>query len=374
MATLDDVQKLLGQARFLADGPNKVALIDEAVRTADLVGDIDWQFYARNELITACFTGGDPERMLVALSWSLAKSDELGTCYSESSLLWGCKFALSYVSANPHISRAQIHSLREDTIRRFRKYGASMRIPSLYGMYNELTMGYPKLAAEFRPLWQNAPRDEFTEPPDWELYFDALFYYMTDNIDKALELGLPMIDGRDPSLDVSFWMVNLLLMELLKRDERKLALTAHEQAMRQCGENPKYLDHMGVHLAFAALTGNFARATDILNKHLAVALHITIPSAQFTFYLNAWNAAEHMHAVTGKPARLRLPNEFPLWNKEGKYRWSELAAWFGTKAHELEAQFNARNGTDLYTTYFAEAIASRAVAKDWPIRGHGEEI
>jgi hypothetical protein len=369
MPGLPYVQEVLNEAGKLPDGPVKIALHEEAVRGADLLSLTDWQFYTRHELVRACFCGGDAERMLVALSWSLARCDELGGCFCESRLLWGCKFALSYITAFPQVSRAQIEQLHEDVTRRFRKYGASLRIPYLYGMKTELDMGYPKRAPELRRLWLDAPRDEFSEPPDWEAYFDASFHHSTGALDRALEVGLPMIDGRFPSPDVSFWMVNLLLMELLKRGEQKLAVAAHLRACRQCAENPKYIDHMGVHLAFAALTGNFARAAGLFEKHLPVALQTRVPSARFFFLLNACTAAEHMHAATSRPARLRLPRELPLWREDGSYEWAALAGWLEPQIGVLAEHFNARNGNVHYTTFITGSAALRAFATDWPMSG-----
>jgi hypothetical protein len=371
MTRLADIQDILSKARNLADGPLKIALYEEAVRGADLLGDMDWRFYTRHELVRACFSGGDAERMLAALSWCLAKCDELGGCFDERRLLWGCKFALSYIYAFPQISRAQIESVRKDVIRRFRKYGASLRIPYLYGMCSELGMGYPERATEFRGLWLGAPQDEFRESAAWELYYDTYFHHASGAIERALDLGLPMIDGRSSSPDVSFWMVNLLLLELLKRGERKLAIDAHLQACRQCANNPKYIGHMGVHLAFSALIGNFARAAGLLERHLSVALRTPVPSAQFSFLLNAWTAAEHIQATTTRPARLRLPRQFPLWREDGTYEWAVLASWFQSHAHELEAQFNARNGNLHYTTFFTESVALLPFATNWSLRGRG---
>jgi hypothetical protein len=373
MISIADIEELLSKAQGLPDGPIKIALCEEAVRGADLVGHMDWQFQTRHELVDACFMGGDPERLLVALSWSLAKCDQLGGCFDESSLLWGCKFALSYICAFPQISRLQIESLHEEVSARFRKYGASMRTPYIYRMLNELVMGSPDRAAEYRPLWLKSPRDDFSESPDWEVYFDAFYHHERGNIDRALEIGLPMIDGRAPSADVSFWMVDLLLSELLKRGEKKLAVAAHVQASRRSAKNPKFIDHMGVHLAFAALTGNFARAVRLLTKHLPVALQSPVPSAQFTFFLNAWSAAACLDAHATKPVRLRLPVEFPLWREDGKYEWTALAAWFESQAHELEARFNARNGNSYYTTLVAREVALRSFATNWPIGRSGTD-
>lgn len=365
MTNFADVQELLDKAASLPDGRLKISLYEEAVRGADQFGSMDWRFYARHELVRACFSGGDPQRMLVALSWSLAKCDELGGCFGEQSLLWGCKFALSYICAFPEISRQQISELRESVILRFRKFGASLRTPYLYGMYNELVMGSPEPAAKYRRLWLDAPRDPFTESPVWELFFDAWYHFETDAIDRALELGLPMIDGRERA-DMDFWMTDLLLLELLKRGERNRAVNAHVRAYRKSADNPKYLGHMGTHLVFAALTGNFALARRLLGKHLPVALETCVPSARFLFMFSAWTAATHL-AAAGEPAQLRLPKEFPLWREDGKYDWPALAAWFESQTRELEGQFNARNGNARYTRYLDDHAALAKFATDWPI-------
>src|SRR5207244_7818692 len=105
-----------------------------AVELADYCGEIDWRFYTRYELIRAGFAGGEPDKMLVALTWCLAKCEELGGCFDQSYLLWGCKFALSYITSFPHISREQIEALYVDVSNRYRKFGASLRTPHVYAM------------------------------------------------------------------------------------------------------------------------------------------------------------------------------------------------------------------------------------------------
>lgn len=368
MTSLDDIEKLLISADSLKDGPAKIAVLEEAVLAADAYGDIDWQFHTRHTLVEACFTGGDPERLLVALSWSLAKCDKLGGCYDEDRLLWGCKFALSYITAFPQISLAQIAELREYAIERFRKYGASLRVVYLHCMGIEIVNGNTEQAENYHRLWRTFPRDGFSEPPDWEQFFEAWYHFFHEDKDRALELGIPMLEGKNCTPMVLLWVAHLLLPELVKRGDRDRAISAHLRTIRQTTENPKYLAQVASHLTFLTLTGNFARAASVLSRQLADALHLRVPSAQFSFYLSAWMSAKYMETNSSNEVKLILPEEFPLQQPDGCYRWSELSDWFEAQTHDLEAQFNARNEN----TYFSKLITKQmdyvAHAKEWPIR------
>jgi hypothetical protein len=92
-----------------------------------------------------------------------------------------------------------------------------------------------------------------------------------------------------------------------------------------------------------------------------------VPSARFEFFLCAWATLRHLDTVGRKELALRLSSEFPLWRDDGLYSTSLLAEWFQRQAQDLEAQFNARNGTARYSEIVKEKLALEQWATDWPL-------
>ena len=69
----EQVYQLLGESYGLEDGDAQIALCEEAVRLADLKGDLKLQYAAREVFIRACIFGGASEKALVAFAWLLAQ-------------------------------------------------------------------------------------------------------------------------------------------------------------------------------------------------------------------------------------------------------------------------------------------------------------
>ena len=57
-----DFQQLIWQARALSHGDAKVALLEEAVRMADSLGDVDAGYRGRMKLVEAATFAGHQER------------------------------------------------------------------------------------------------------------------------------------------------------------------------------------------------------------------------------------------------------------------------------------------------------------------------
>ena len=86
------VEELLDQAGELPDGPSKLALLEEAVRLADVHQDVALGDEVRSDLIRVAKFSGYPEKALVAFSWRLAQADRDPDNFPEKDLLWEYKW------------------------------------------------------------------------------------------------------------------------------------------------------------------------------------------------------------------------------------------------------------------------------------------
>src|SRR5579884_3112427 len=112
------VEELMDQAAVLPDGPSKLALLEEAVRLADVHQDTALADEARDDLIRTATFSGYPEKSLVAFSWRLAQSDRDPEVFPEQALLWQYKWIANSLKYFPQITRTQIEDAFDDLARR----------------------------------------------------------------------------------------------------------------------------------------------------------------------------------------------------------------------------------------------------------------
>jgi hypothetical protein len=366
-ASIEFIERTLDRADQLPEGPIKTALLEEAVRAADALADVPWQYYTRHEVIAAAFGSGEADKMLVALSWCLSRCDRDSDHIQWSPILWQCKHALSYVTAFPNITRARIERLSEDIITRYREHGASLRGPYVFMLSNCFALGEDDRAKHYYQLWQDAPIDEYAESPDWEEYFEIDYLRSTKQKDLALARAMPTLEAPHQEDGTFHWLVDSFLIDLLKRGEVEKSAKLFRRAYRICSANSKYLHHVGTHLAYLALTGNIDRAVRLFERHLPWRMQSSVPGARFNFDLRAWCFTRRLLAADRETITFSLPKDFPLYREDGKYEVSTLHDWFESSSREFETAFNQRNGNDAVTKRVEKIVAWDDFAVDFPI-------
>lgn len=356
---------LIDQAEELPPGPTKIALLEQAVRIADISGDMEWQFCARQSLIGGAFLSGDADKLLVALTWCLAKDDQYHDPDNRDLLLWQCKHALSYIAGFPDISRAQIDQIRTDIVGRYQQHGASLRPIWQFACSNALAMGDFDAAHEFHARIAREPQDWFSEGPQWELCFEVEYLLDTEQIDQALTKVQPVLDDRVPSDETYHWHAVALLPHLIRRGDLEQARACHLRAYPRIRHNAKYTAHIGVHMVFLATTGNFSKVATLLESHLEWALAERVPELQMMFYRGAWYAMLELAKNGRDQLSLQLPHSFELAPAPQDTR--TLATWFEARTRELTARFDSRNGNDHQSRMLDATMELAEFACDFPI-------
>ena len=67
------IESLLQAANALPFGAARIALGEEAVRSADLLNDVRLAYRARQDLVVSTQFGGRPDLTLVAFTWCIAQ-------------------------------------------------------------------------------------------------------------------------------------------------------------------------------------------------------------------------------------------------------------------------------------------------------------
>ena len=153
------LEQLMDEAWELPHSPAQVAVLEEAVRIADSLNNVDASVGTRMELVTAATFSGADEKALVAFAWVLAKFDEDPECVDLHSLLWKYKWIISSIAAFPTVSLEKIHKMEADMEARYTAGGFNLRPVHDSRADIALDIGDDKQCLHFFEQWKATPHD-----------------------------------------------------------------------------------------------------------------------------------------------------------------------------------------------------------------------
>jgi hypothetical protein len=365
---LSDVEELMARADELADGPGRLALIEEAVRLADTHQDLGLGFELRGDLIRTATFSGYPEKSLVAFSWRLAQCDRDPRRFSEYDLLWEYKWVTDSLAAFPQITRGQIDDALTDMARRYERCGLGLQ--PVHKLRCLLALDMQDLAearAHYR-AWKRAGRDGGSDCLACEHNHEVKYFLATGQDDKALQTAGPILAGPLRCAEIPHATLSLVLFPLLRQGRPGEAMAHHHRGYRLVAGNRKFVGEAGKHLTFLALTDNLARAVKLFEKHLAWAVETRDLLLRFDFYLAARFLLERVAEAGEGALKLRLPASFPAHQEGGRYEVAALAAWFEAALGELAGRFDARNGNDGFARRLHEARGWKEWVTPFPLK------
>jgi hypothetical protein len=361
MSHFEQFHRLIDQQGRLPPGAVPVMMMQEAVRIADVHLDIQNQFYARSCLISACFAGGKPLPLFVALAWCLAALDnqslELDR-YELATLLWQCKHAIAYSPSFTSISYQRFQDLLRDVLDRYANAGASPRAVYMLAGNGELFMGHKELGMELHARGKDCRRDEMAETHVWELFFEVDLLVAEEREDEALAMMEPMLANPERADDVDPWFVNRAIFILFKKGRLAEAKAHQRRVIAKIARNPKFVASVGCHLSFLTIAGMESRALNLMERHVELGLTASDQSSRLFFGLHAWFLLQHLANRGQATVGMRLPDlasfdcsiQLPE-QRDGKVNTQELADWFLQDYRKLADAFNERNGNQYIDEY-----------------------
>src|SRR4051812_29886275 len=124
-ASSDDRIDTLREKAFEVSGEERVAVLREAVRLADMSNDLQRGMELRDDLLNAASDAGFFEEELLAFNWMLAQMDRDPARWGglEDHLLWCYKWILEHLPEFPQVSSDQLAKTFQDMDRRGRNAG-----------------------------------------------------------------------------------------------------------------------------------------------------------------------------------------------------------------------------------------------------------
>ena len=374
MSTVDrsQIQELINQSDALERGVTQIALLEEAVRLADLLADIPLAYQARTKLIEAGEFGGADEKSLVAFSWCLAQLDRNPGLFDEHDLLWRYKWVIDGLSAFPQISRDQIQTALADLARRIERGGYGMRPVYKLQFTVAQELGDESEIHEAHDRWARSSRSQLSDCSACDLHDEVEYLFNSGRPEEALEQARPIFEGRSRCNDVPAITLSRSLLPLIRMGRFDEAVSHHRKGYRLIAGNRYFLTDAAQHLVFLALTDNLVKGIKLIDAHFPWSLATFDQFDRFNFSLATLFLLERLEASGKSSVKLRLPSNFVLYEASGKQEIAPLKRWLEADAIEIGRKFDARNGNEMFARKIKESRELGALVRPTPLRAQGK--
>jgi hypothetical protein len=364
----EQVYQLLSESLELEDGEAQVALCEEAVRLADLNGELNLQYLAREAFIRACIFGGAEEKGLVAFAWMLAQFDSNPSRFDQWGLLWKYKWINGVICDFPQVSKQRIYEMIDDLEQRALRAGYGLRATTNERYRAERFWDNKERAIEYFRKLEELPADDLSNCPLCETDERVSFAIYCGNDERALEVALPILNGKKKCGSVPQRTYANVLLPLFRLGRQREALRYHAKGYSQIANNKGFLDRIADHLICLTLTENFDRSIALVERHYSWTETTRNAYSHFHFFLAA-SLLFDMLAERERSFNLSLPRSFPLYSETGDYDCARLAAWFQQKAEAIAMRFDERNETDFFMRTIAETLLLKELSAPFPLPG-----
>lgn len=344
------VYEIMSHAEDLPDGPAKVALIEEAVGLADAMADVELGMRVREDLIQAANSAGRGDVLIVAFAWCLAQCDRDPTRFSETEMFWTYKWVTNVLPKFPQFSRERIGAMLDDQDARYARHGFRPRPVLKLRCEAALAFGDLEVARALLARWQDAPADDNNDCAACEIDAASEAYLLLGDVERALAIAAPLVDTRRQSCaEVPHITYGRLLAPCLAMGDLERARRYDEQGYALVRGSPNFVQQVGEHMAYAALSGDWARGVRMLERHAGWLDVAGAPRHHFEWWLGARAAIAGGARESRRATRtLRLPRSWPIWRADGTYAWADLLSHADAKLDGLAQAFDRRNGNDRF--------------------------
>ncbi len=339
----EKVYDLMGTAGILEDGPVKVAMLEEALRLAEMLGDDDLAQGARDSLVEAAIFGGRSDLALVTFSRCLAYSDAHPDECDPHSLLWQYKWIAGTLDEFPEITRQQIDQTLHDLESRATKAGYSPFAAETLRWSLAIGMGDLEAARAAYARFEKAERDGLGDCRACVEDMRVKYFTFTGEAENALQAADPILKKRLGCKEIPHRTYGRVLMPLFRLGRLEEAAEFHRKGYRLIQRNPEFLSQIANHLQFLSLTANTTKALKILSLNLPFAV-TAVPGRKFDFLVAASFALLSAAEQGTKTFKALLPSSLPFFREDGKYPVPELQTELHKLAEDLASQLDRRNG------------------------------
>ncbi|MFC6593016.1 hypothetical protein ACFP81_14055 [Deinococcus lacus] len=326
-----DPYELIEQAYKTGDHAEAFALWQEAVRQADLQGDEEAGYEARDGLLDAAQEATDGVTMLTTFSWMLNYADTHPEEDKEDDLFWRYKWAIAVARFMPKVPLERLHALQDDFERRTVAAGLGRRTADVYRWSLALHRGDLETAEQLRQS-VSKQKSGWLDCNACDTDLLVQHWLAQGELEKALKAAKPILDGKRSCNRIPARTYTHFLRPLLDAGRAEEAQDMHLKGYKMVRRDEDSLREQSAHLAYLILSGQEKDAQKVFKATLPFAEKNTTPLAHL-----AWHSACALdEKITG----------------EGHAQ----------KARELAAAFDKRGGTG-HQTEQVETLLAKAAAR-----------
>jgi len=359
-----NIRALLEEAGRLPRSSAQLAILEEAVRLADLHQDVALGIEAREPLMYVARNLLRGDILATAFVWCLAQYDREPQRFAGRNLLTEHRWVIDQLANIPDIARTTLDDMLTDFGRRLEAAGFSRRHVSFTQRAIAPDLGDRALAIAANRECRNHPPDGLSPGPLWELAEEVESELFVGQEDQALRLARPFLEDRSPDRNKSDQVCGYLLLPLLKRGQVAQAARLQTRCLRSYHPERCYYWWFGELIKFSALSNDINRSVRLYAECQRAIQPFTDPLTRLHFALDAIVLFDRLVAAGKQELPLRLPDFLPVSHHNGHYPVADLRDWLGHEASELAQRFDTRNGN----SHFREQIQERAELQRWAIK------
>lgn len=350
-----EFEDLMMEAYGLPNSAAKMALLERAAELADLAGNVEAGYEAREEIVEAGSFGGFPLKAIVAYSWQLGQYDRNPEDFNAHTLHWNYKWIIDDVPSFPDVPAEQIQSLLDDLRRRYREYGVSDRTYWYYNFRLSMYMGQLDKAGECLAEFRKFKRDTMSDCSACELDEEVHYLTVLKKDAEAVKKAKPIIEGRRSCAEVPHVTLPNLLLPLHRLGREEEAAAMQERSYKLIRDNLTFASEFGEHIGYLSIV-NPQKALPLLERHLPQVEGHEDPLNRMLFY---WNAAALLRKLkrTGESFVLNLPPSSRFYDLADSH--DELRVKLEQEAFATATALDRRNGNDYYNHYGQELLEER---------------
>ncbi|WP_431874138.1 hypothetical protein [Micromonospora marina] len=362
--TDDDLWRMHHEIESMPYGPGQIAALEQLLRRADAGDDRHLAFAARVTGTTAYVYGGEPAKSFVTFSWCLAEYDKDPQPYHQRythQLLWFFKYMVNAMVKFPELPLDRTYAVLDDMERRYRDSGHSLQAVHKHRYLVAAHLGDEEAAEQWYRKWMTTPRDALSDCAGCDPTTQVAHLVRHGRHEEAVALAEPVLAGRLTCSEQPQGILTALLTPYRETGRTDAARDAHREAYRRVRGNLADLWDIGEHIEFCTVTGNEARALELVERHLDWLDRAPTPAAAMHF------AAAASAALRQVPAELtvhrRASGERPAADVPAGALADELAG----SATALAERFDARNGTTHQSGLIARKLSAGPVGEYLPL-------
>ncbi|WP_329194066.1 tetratricopeptide repeat protein [Streptomyces sp. NBC_01435] len=345
------------------EGPARNARAERLLVEAEQTGDAALVIEALTHQLQVYNYSSEKDKMFVPFARLLRMWDERPGDFSDfmtHHLFWMFKWVSSSMVDQPHIPLAAIEKWQSEMEHRYRLAGHSERAVCQGELEIARHLGDLPRAERAYAAWQAADRDRMANCHACELHEQGSWRAQLGLDAEALEAWAPVLDGEHTCAHEPHAVLAASLLPLLRTGRYEQARAHHLRGYRMVRSMESMRDAAAQHIEFCALSGNEARALEIVAERPAYFTDSGNPGSLMDYLAVTALLMDRLTALGHGGQSVPGPAGTD-WTA------SSLAAHARARALELAARFDERNGTAQVGTVVRERLDRRPLVDRLPL-------